>query len=68
MEIFKQACEEFGILLADDKTQGSVTCLVFLGLEIGTVKMCIRILISKILELKGLLKILIDRNKVKRKN
>lgn len=67
MEIFKQTCDEFGIPLADDKTQGPVTSLIFLGLEIDTVQRCIRIPTSKILELKGLLKILIDRKKVKRK-
>lgn len=66
MKIFKQTYE-FGIPLADDKTQGPVTCLVFLGLEIDTVQRCVRIPTSKILELKGFLKNLIDRKKVKRK-
>ena len=29
--------------MAEDKTRGPVTCLVFLGLEIDTVEQCIRI-------------------------
>lgn len=58
MDIFKQTCDEFGIRLTDDKTQCPVTWLAFLCLESDTVQRCIRILTSKILEFKSLLKIL----------
>ena len=68
MDTFQEICNEFGINipLAEDETRGPVTCLVFLGLEIDTVEQCIRIPSAKILEFEGLLRILIDKKKVKK--
>lgn len=65
MSSFQSICTECGIPLAVEKTQGPVTCLIFLGIEIDTDQMCIRIPREKILELRGLLEALIVRKKVK---
>lgn len=67
MTIFQQLCSELGVPLAGEKTQGPVTCLVFLGLEIDTVLRNVKIPREKIQELKGLLSILINKTKVKLK-
>lgn len=67
MTLFQVVCKDFGVPLAVDKTQGPVTCLVFLGLEIDTVLRMVRIPRDKIQELKGMLGILMERSKVKLK-
>ena len=54
---FQHICDEFGIPLAEEKTQGPVKCPFFLGLEIDTVEQCIRIPRSNSLELEDLLRI-----------
>ena len=48
MKNFFSLCEKFGIPLSDERTEGPTTVLVFLGLEIDSVLMQVRIPISKI--------------------
>lgn len=43
MTAFEAMCREFGVPLNKEKTQGPTTCLVFLGFEIDTLKMLIKI-------------------------
>jgi hypothetical protein len=51
MQTFKNVCFEMDVPLNKDKTDGPTTCLIFLGLEIDTVDMQIRIPIHKVYEL-----------------
>jgi len=48
MDCFSDTCHEFGIPLASDKSVGSVTMLTFLGLDIDTENMLIKIPQSKL--------------------
>ena len=47
-------CEELGIPIASDKTEGPTTCLTFLGIELDTVEMQARLPPPKLLELQQL--------------
>ena len=60
MSSFRQVCSELGVPLAEDKTVGPTPKLVFLGLEIDTILMVLRIpqnkleqVKSKLLHIKG---------------
>lgn len=48
MDCFSGTCHEFGIPLASDKSVGPVTMLTFLGLDIDTENMLIKIPQSKL--------------------
>jgi hypothetical protein len=48
METFFQTCAQFGIPIAEEKTDGPTTVLVFLGLEIDSEQMEVRIPLEKI--------------------
>ena len=48
MDCFSDLCHEFGIPLASDKSVGPVTMLTFLGLDIDTENMLIKIPQSKL--------------------
>ncbi|XP_033746941.1 uncharacterized protein LOC117332165 [Pecten maximus] len=52
MHALQQICIELGVPLANEKTEGPVQILVFLGLEINTQDMSVRIPQGKLLELK----------------
>ena len=56
MESFRSLCKELGVSLAEEKTVGPTTCLVYLGLEINTKERNVRITNDKILSLLGSLK------------
>ena len=60
---FKNLCAEIGVPLAEDKTVGPTTCLTFLGLEIDTVQMLVKIQASKSLELQVLIQEFLSKNK-----
>lgn len=47
-------CEELGVPIASEKTEGPTTCLTFLGIELDTVKMEARLPPDKLLELQQL--------------
>jgi hypothetical protein len=55
MSTFQHLCSEIGVPLADDKSVGPTTCLTFLGLDIDTVQMLVKIPDPKLLELKALI-------------
>lgn len=51
MNSFEIMCREFGEPLKEDKTLQPTTCLIFLGLEIETIAVQIRIPYHKVAEL-----------------
>lgn len=66
MNGFQNICSELGVPLADEKTVGPVTCLVFLGYEVDTVEMMIRVPPKKMTELIQNLSSLLGSKKVTR--
>ena len=64
MSIFSSLCGEMGIPLADEKTVGPATNIVFLGLEIDTVEMVIRIPFDKLNETREKLFVILNSKKV----
>ena len=50
MSQFDDLCDELGIPIASEKTQSPTTCLTYLGYELDTVSMQIRIPIEKVLQ------------------
>lgn len=64
MNTFNSICYELGVPLAEDKSVGPTTCLTFLGLEIDTIEMLVRIPHPKCVELLNLLQDLLLIKKV----
>ena len=48
VDVFHHVCERLGIPLAADKCEGPSTCLTFLGIEVDTVKMELRLPAEKL--------------------
>lgn len=65
MQNFEELCSEIGVPLNAEKTVSATTNLVFLGLEIDTVKMQISIPHENVHQLSTLLKFWIGRKKIK---
>ena len=63
MEVFSEICLELGVPLATNKTEGPQSVLVFLGLEIDTIEMKVRIPKDKLDSLKEKLLYLLGRKK-----
>ncbi|KAK3084124.1 hypothetical protein FSP39_008557 [Pinctada imbricata] len=63
MKQFSSLCEELGIPLAVEKTLGPSTVLAFLGLEIDTNLMCVRIPDDKLNKLKEELSRMLNKKK-----
>ncbi|XP_061194757.1 uncharacterized protein LOC133202910 [Saccostrea echinata] len=61
---FKSTCSDFGIPLAEEKTEGPKTVLTFLGIEIDTDNMVIRIPEEKIIDLEKSLLEMLQKTKV----
>jgi hypothetical protein len=55
MDTFSSVCFELVVPIADEKSNGPVANLVFLGLEIDTIEMVIQIPHEKLIRLKSLL-------------
>lgn len=55
MSVFQGVCDEIGVPIAEDKSEGPTTVMTFLGFEIDTVRMLVRIPNSKSLELQDIL-------------
>ena len=55
MDIFHSIMDELGIPIADDKTVGPLTCIVFLGIEIDTIEQCLRLPREKLDQIMSLL-------------
>ena len=63
MDCFTTLCQNLGIPLAHDKTEGPVCKLVFLGLELDSVSQIVKIPEDKVVALKGLICDLLKVNK-----
>ena len=64
VHIFSSICMEIGVPIAEEKSVGPTTLLVFLGLELDSVIMSIRIPIQKIEELQSLLTGVLGKQKI----
>lgn len=68
MNTFECVCEELNVPIAKEKSKGPVTNLVFLGLEIDTVEMLVKIPTEKLCRLRSALEPLLWRKRVKIKD
>ena len=64
MSTFRDICCEIGIPLAEDKTIGPSSTIIFLGLEIDTEKMVVRIPFEKLNETREKLLVILRSKKV----
>lgn len=64
MSVFRQICGEVNIPLAEDKTLGPSKTIIFLGLEIDTVSMVIKIPRDKLVEAEEKLRCVLGSKKV----
>jgi hypothetical protein len=60
LKTFQEVCKSWGVPLADDKTVEPVEVPTFLGVELDTIKMEMRLHQDKIIELTNRLKICLD--------
>lgn len=51
MDAFTELCNEVGVPIADDKTEGPTTCLTYLGYQLDTEKLHIQIPSDKVVKL-----------------
>ena len=65
MNTFLKISEELGVPIAENKAVHQTTVLTFLGLEIDTVLMVVRILSCKLLKLKSYIEEILIRRKIK---
>ena len=56
MDVFLAICRELGVPIAEDKTDGPATTITYLGIEIDTVAMTIRLPAEKLEKVKLLMK------------
>ncbi|XP_069125516.1 uncharacterized protein [Argopecten irradians] len=68
MNTFDQVCNELGVPLAPDKCEVPTTCLTFLGLDIDTEEMLIKVPLEKIVSLVNLIESFLNRSKVSLKD
>ena len=68
MNCFLDICHELGIPIAQDKLVGPVTNLIFLGLELDTLEMCIKIPAKKLESLITDLQYFLNQNRITLKN
>ncbi|VDH97584.1 Hypothetical predicted protein [Mytilus galloprovincialis] len=64
MDTFNEVCRQLGVPLAENKTVGPTTCITFLGLEIDTVLMLVRIPPEKLDKLKFMLDQVLSKKKM----
>ena len=63
MSVFKDKMNSLGVPIALDKTEGPTTKLIFLGLELDSEDMVVRIPLSKLVEIKQKINDLLGRKK-----
>ncbi|CAC5420125.1 unnamed protein product [Mytilus coruscus] len=68
MNTFTELCNELGVPIAEDKTIHPTTRLTFLGLEIDTVDMVVRIPVAKLIKLRSQLQPMTIKRKIKFKD
>ena len=64
LQLFKKCMFQLGVPLAEEKTEGPVTVLSFLGLELDSVHMEVRIPQDKIIEVISSIKLVLTKDKV----
>ncbi|CAC5410097.1 unnamed protein product [Mytilus coruscus] len=64
MNNLRLICSDIGVPLAEEKTLGPSCIMIFLGLEIDTLEMAIRITQDKLTEVKGKLELTIKKRKI----
>jgi len=64
METFVEVCKELGVPLAEDKTIGPTAQIIFLGMEIDTVLMVVKITQDKLERLKLMLLSIISKKRI----
>ena len=64
VDVFESTCKELGIPIADEKSVDPTTIMIFLGFEIDTNEMSVRIPAHKIVELESLIQNFLSRKKV----
>jgi hypothetical protein len=63
MTVFQTICDDIGVPIAEEKSEGPFTCMTFWGLEKDTINMLNRIPNPKCAELQDLLRQLIMKRK-----
>ena len=63
LDTFLTFCKELGVPISVDKTEGPANCITFLGIEIDTINMTIRLPEEKLTKLKTLLHLWGSRKK-----
>lgn len=63
MAAFQEICKELGVPIADQKTVWPTPVLEFLGLEIDTINMVVRIPLDKLFDLKDKITQVLGRKK-----
>ena len=63
MDVFLDICKQLGVPIADDKLEGPATCITYLGIEIDTVAMTIRLPADKLEKIKSLVRAFAGRRK-----
>lgn len=63
LDTFFTCCNDFGVPIADEKTEGPTTVLVFLGLELDSVLMQIRIPLDKITALIEQIQVILNHKR-----
>lgn len=64
MSVFREVCFELGVPIAEEKTLGPSCIIIFLGLEIDTIEMVVRIPLQKLNEAREKLIVTWQRKKV----
>lgn len=64
MDTFIGICDHLAVPLASEKTEGPTSKLCFLGLEIDSVDMSVKMPVSKIIELRSKITLVLNRSKV----
>jgi hypothetical protein len=63
-EVFHETCQHLGVPIAHEKTEGPVTEIVFLGLQINTQKQTVTIPMDKLEEMVQKIKTMLKQKKV----
>ena len=64
LETFHLICQHLGVPIAHEKTEGPITKIVFLGLEIDSVNQTITIPLNKLKEIEEKIKAVLKKSKV----
>ena len=68
MDTFLRFCAELGVPIAEDKLEGPSTCLTYLGIEIDTISMTVRLPADKLAKLKSLVGSWVNRRKCQKRD